>query len=250
MVTVLCLIALAAIHSWSLVQLDVNNAFLHDSLDEEIYMKLPYGFTSKGENHVYKLNKSLYSLKRASWQWFSKLFASLLDHGFSQSKNDYSLFKWTQDSSFIALLVYVDDIIVVSNDDTVVSDLKFFLHSRFKLKDLCPLKYFLGLEVVHSTKGISICQRKFALNIPSDTNFLRAKPTTFPMEQNLHLSKAYGELLYDPSVYCWFIGRLLHLTLTRLDLTYIVHTLSQFLNQPCDSFMCSSSPFKIYKRIS
>lgn len=156
MITIRCLLMLTTVHGWSLVQLDINNTFLHSSLDEKVYIKLSHSFTSKGENYVCKLSKSIYGLKQASWYWFSKFSANLLDHDCSQSKNDYSLFTRTQVSSFIAFLVYIDDIVIASNDDAIASYLNFFLHSQIKLKDFGPLKYFLRLEVAYSTKDISI----------------------------------------------------------------------------------------------
>jgi hypothetical protein len=154
------LLAIAAVKGWVLYQLDVNNAFLHGILDEEVYMTLPSGFHSKGEPYpsdtVCKLQKSLYGLKQASRQWFSKFSNTLLHHGFVQSKADYSLFTKQQGSCFIALLVYVDDILIASNDAEAVAQLKSYLDSQFKLKDLGPVRYFLGLEIARSSKGISI----------------------------------------------------------------------------------------------
>ena len=120
-------------------------------------MVLLPGFPSKGEtNMVCKLNKSLYGLKQASRQWFAKFSSTILKQGFVQSKSDYFLFTRTRGTTFIALLVYVDDILLESNNIEVVHSLKASLHFEFKLKDLENLKYFLGLEVARSNKGISL----------------------------------------------------------------------------------------------
>ena len=115
-------------------------------------MHMPPGFHSKGEHLVCKLNKSLYGLKQALRQRYSKfsISATILKCGFKQSKSDYSLFTKKFNQSFIALLVYVDDILIASNDTHAVEELKVFLDQEFKLKDLGNLKFFLGLEVARS----------------------------------------------------------------------------------------------------
>jgi hypothetical protein len=232
MTTVRTLLAIAAAKRWFLHQLDVNNAFLHGDLDEEVYMELPPGFRTKGESKVCKLTKSLYGLKQASRQWFSKFSSYLIDLGFVQSKADYSLFTRTHGTTFIALLVYVDDIAIASNDSVAVNSLIVTLNDRFRLKDLGDLKFFLGLEIARSTKGISVSQRKYSLEILQDSGLLASKPVSFPMEQNLKLSRADGPLLSDPTAYRRLIGRLLYLTITRPDLSYSVQTLSQFMDSP------------------
>ena len=157
------LLAVTAAKKWHLVQLDVNNAFLNGDLVEEVYIQLPLGLhskhvSSKGEQLVCRLNRSIYSLKQASRQWFTKFSTALLYHGFTQSKNDYSLFYQGSGSTMVVLLVYVDDIILAGADLDAISHVKTLLYSLFKLKDLGSLKYFLGLEIARSAKGICLSQ--------------------------------------------------------------------------------------------
>jgi hypothetical protein len=227
MVTVRYLLALAAAQNWSLHQLDVHNAFLHGDLHEEIYISPPPSLRRQGENLVCRLHKSLYGLKQASRQWFAKFSTAIQAAGFVQSKADYSLFTRRKGKSFTALLMYVDDILNVN----AISTLKQFLHSCFWIKDLGNLKYFLGIEVSRSKKGISISQRKYTLEILKDSGLSGSKPVNFPMEQNVKLSDS-GELLKDPSQYRRLVGRLIYLTITRPDITYSVHVLSRFMHAP------------------
>ena len=159
LVIVKLLLALAAIHSWFLVQLEVNNAFFHGDLTEEVYMSLPQGYSHEEEtlpsNTVCRLHKSIYGLKQASRQWFAKFSSFLLDKGFTKRNGE----------SFFALLVYVDHIVINDNDYRTIEKLKTFLDNQFKLKDLGQLKYFLGLEVARSRKGIFVNQRHYALQL-------------------------------------------------------------------------------------
>jgi hypothetical protein len=134
--------------------------------------------------------------------------------------------------SFIALLVYVDDIIVASDNSAEVSKFIQLLNDRFKLKDLGQLKYFLGLEIARSELGISVSQRKYALEVLEDTGMLASKPVQFPMEPNMKFSKDSGQILDDPTAYRRLVGRLLYLTISRPDISFAVQVLSQFMDKP------------------
>lgn len=87
-------------------------------------MKWPPGFSHKGRPCVYKFNKSIYGLKQASRQWFSKLSTALIQKGFCQSISDYSLFTYNCDQTALFVLIYVDDIIITRNNEDAISDIK------------------------------------------------------------------------------------------------------------------------------
>ena len=209
--------------------MDVHNAFLHGDLEEEVYMTLPPGFKTTTPNKVCRLQKSLYGLKHAPRQWFAKLSSKLLEYGFVRSYADYSLFNYQKGDTFMALLVYVDDLVLTGNDRELCAQFKVYLNNCFRIKDLGPLKYFLGIEVARNEKGLFLCQRKYALEIVEECGLVGAKPVEFPMETNHKLRLATGKLLCDPTQYRRLVGRLIYLTLTRLELSYSVHILSQFM---------------------
>ncbi|KAG2722890.1 hypothetical protein I3760_02G147600 [Carya illinoinensis] len=133
----------------------------------------------------------------------------------------------------MVLLIYVDDVILASDSLEQIAIVKKYLHDSFTIKDLGELKYFLGIEVARSKKGISLCQRKYALDILQDSGLSASKPVAFPMESNLKLSAHDSSpLLTDPAAYRRLVGRLLYLTITRPDLAYSVQALSQFMASP------------------
>ncbi|KAM0002197.1 putative RNA-directed DNA polymerase [Helianthus debilis subsp. tardiflorus] len=232
LVTVRTLLAVAVKRGWHTHQLDVNNAFLHGDLDEDIYMKVPQGFQKEGDNRVCKLNKSLYGLKQASRNWYQKFTTSLQNLGFKSSKADHSLFLFKRNGVFIAALIYVDDVIITGNDLTKIKFIKDFLDQQFSIKDLGPLKFFLGIEVARTKQGMVLSQRKYTLDILEDAGMLGCRPSSFPMEQNLRLDKREEETRVDANQYRRLVGRLLYLQATRPDIAYSVNVLSQFVSDP------------------
>ncbi|GJU67257.1 ribonuclease H-like domain-containing protein [Tanacetum coccineum] len=239
-VTVRCVINLAVQYDWSIFQLDVNNAFLYGDLDETVYMSLPEGFFNPGDNRVCRLKKSLYGLKQAPRQWNAKLTQTLIEHGFIQSKSDYSLFTKSESGKFMVLLVYVDDIIITGNNVDEIEKFKKYLNSKFMIKDLGKLKYFLGIEVIDTDRGLCLSQRKYCLDLLSDFGLLACKPSATPLEQNLTITNepsSTDPVLDNVTEYQKLIGKLIYLTHTRPDISYSVHCLSQFMHKPLKSHL-------------
>lgn len=140
--------------------MSIMHFYVHGELNEDVYMTMPQGVNCAKPNRVCMLLQSLYGLKQANRKWYKKLTSLLLLHCYKQSTSDHSLFVKTVSSEFTVLLVYVNDIILASSSLFKFDSIKAALDSSFKIKDLKLLKYFLSLEVAHSKKGISLCQRK------------------------------------------------------------------------------------------
>ena len=226
MVTVQVFLVVAIAKQWELHQMDVHNAFLHGDLEEEVYMKLPPGFNSSIPDHVCHLRKSLYGLRQAPRYWFAKLAGAPKRYGFEQSYSDYFLFSLHRGFVQIHVLIYVDDLIFSGNNSASIQTFKHYLSNCFHMKDLGTLKYFLGIEVAHNPTGLFLCQRKYVLDIISESGLLGAKPVGFPLEQNHQLSLVDGPPISDPERYRRLVGRLIYLSVTRPELSYSVHTLA------------------------
>ncbi|KAL9860290.1 putative RNA-directed DNA polymerase [Arabidopsis thaliana] len=152
--------------------------------------------------------------------------------GFRNGTGDDTLFLRRTDDAYMAILVYVDDIIIASSCSTATASFTAALKESFKLRDLGPLKYFLGLEVARTSAGISICQRKYVLDLLDETGLLGCKPSSIPMDPSQKLNLETGDLLTDVEMYRRLVGKLMYLTFTRPDITFAVYKLCQFTSAP------------------
>jgi hypothetical protein len=171
-------------------------------------------------------------LRQTSRKWYEKLTSLLIDQGYSQSSSDHSLFILRNGSDFTALLVYVDDIILAGNSLSEFSRIKKVMDREFRIKDLGQLKYFLGIEVAHSKSGISICQRKYCLDLLRDTGFIGSKPAPTPLDTSIKLHQDTSAAYEDIEGYRRLVGKLLYLTTTRPDIAFATQQISQFLSAP------------------
>ncbi|KAJ0858060.1 putative RNA-directed DNA polymerase [Helianthus annuus] len=237
MVTIRTVVTLAVFFNWSLYQLDVDNAFLHGSITEDVYMKLPQGYYSKDESKVCKLVKSLYGLKQAPRKWNERLTTVLLEFGFTQSKCDHSLFILNKENVTVFLLVYVDDIVLTGNSVAEIERIKKVLNDTFKIKDLGILKYFLGIEVLYNKDEVCFSQRKYCLELLNEFGYLGCKPVNTPIEQSYLVSSKLDKdqkFLKNITGFQKLIGKLIYLSLTRPDISYTVQFFSQFMHKPTE----------------
>ncbi|CAL2271851.1 unnamed protein product [Prunus armeniaca] len=164
--TVRVLLSLAANLDWSLHQFDVKNAFLHGELTEEVYIDIPPGYNTTQTGTVCRLRKALYGLKQSPRAWFGRFTMAMKNNGFKQCNSDHTLF--------------------LKHRKGMLQD---YLATEFEMKDLGGLKYFLGIEVARSQQGIFLSQRKYVLDLLTDTGMLDCKPADTPIVQNHHLGE-------------------------------------------------------------
>ena len=154
----------------------------------------------------------------------------------TRSTSDHSVFyHHTSSGQCIYLIVYVEDIVIIDSDQDGIHKLKQHLFSHFQTKDLGKLKYFLGIEIAQSKSSVVMSQRKYILDILEETGMLNCKPVDTPMDPNVKLVPGQGEPLQDPRRYRRLVERLNYLTITRLDISFPVSVVSQFLQPPCVS---------------
>jgi len=233
--TIRIVLSVALSQGWSLRQLDVQNAFLHGVLEEEVYMQQPPGYIDpQRPDYVCKLDKALYGLKQAPRAWYARLCGKLQQLGFVPSKADTSLFYYRKGGNRLFVLVYVDDIIVTSSSPRVTNALLADLQADFALKDLGDLHFFLGIEVKRGSNGLTLTQERYAMDILKRSGMHRCNAIDTPLSSTEKLSVESGDKLGpdDATNYRSVVGALQYLTLTRPDIAFAVNKVCQFLHTP------------------
>eukprot|EP00253_Pinus_taeda_P014288 PITA_14288 len=177
-------LSFAASFKWEVHLMDVNSAFLHGDLHDEIYMEQSTGFIQTNSSLLCRLKKSLYGLKQAPRAWYAKMDSFLLETGFSRCHSDNTVYTKKVGKSLIILVLYVDYLILTSSDPNLINHVKSSLKKKFEMTDLGHLHYFLGLQFLNPRK---------------------------------------------------VVGKLLYLTHTRLDLSFVVGLIAWFMQNPHES---------------
>jgi len=198
--TIRVILSLAVSRSWPIHQLDVKNAFLHGHLEETVYCQQPPGFVDPtAPDHVCLLQKSLYGLKQAPRAWYQRFASYISTLGFAASVSDTSLFVYKEGGHFAYLLLYVDDIVLTASSTALLHRITERLHSEFAMTDLGDLHHFLGISVTHSTDGLFLSQRQYAVDLLQRAGMAECHSTATPVDTRSKLSATDGDPVEDAS---------------------------------------------------
>lgn len=232
------LLALAVKFGLNVTQMDVETAFLHGDLDEEIYMLQPEGFDDNLEL-VCKLEKSLYGLKQASRVWNVKLNEVLEKFGLKRSITDQCIYHMMNGKTILIVAVYVDDLVIFSNERAVENKLKNCLMKSFKMKDLGESTSLLGMRIIRDKEAgtITIDQLHYIKRLLEKFGLSDCNPVSTPLDVNQKISeemcpsteierKEMHNVPYQEAIGgIWFAS-----IVTRPDISYAVNLLSRFNN--------------------
>lgn len=252
------LMALAAQKNLMVYQMDIVAAYLNGDLDEEIYMELPNliedslsriikedGEESdlgreackmmqilKGGDKVCRLKKALYGLRQAGRQWNKKLDQILRELGLKPTANDICLYHSETENEFTFLVVYVDDILYMSNSLERLSIIKNGLRKVFDVKDLGSASFCLGIEIRQQDGEIQLSQRRYMQNLLEKFGMEEANPVSTPSDLKVKMDvdkMHHNKENRKDYPYRELIGSLMYLAVgTRPDIAFTVNKLAQF----------------------
>ena len=169
-------------------QMDVKTAFLNGKFEDKIFMEIPDGLEVHSETRrtkVCKLEKSIYGLKKVSLKrWYEKFVKEAQKLGLTNDMHDPCLFTWRHNGKMVFVVLYVDDMLIASNDLEKLNEVKIRLSNVFEMKDLGEPKNFLGMTIQRnrSKREILIHQADYTERILEKFNMEGSNPKDTPME--------------------------------------------------------------------
>ncbi|GJT64191.1 retrovirus-related pol polyprotein from transposon TNT 1-94 [Tanacetum coccineum] len=225
-------IAYAAHKNITIFQMDVKKDFLNGPLKEEVYVGQPEGFIDpEFPYHVYRLKKALYSLKQAPRAWYDKLSSFLIQHGFTKGIVDPTLFTRRHGEDILLVQVYVDDIIFGSTNPDFSKRFANLMKNNFEMSMMGELKFFLGLQVHQSPRGIFISQSQYAIELLKKHGLDECVSMSTPMATERLDADLQGTPT-DQTTYRRMIGGLMYLTASRPDIAYATFVCARYQARP------------------
>ena len=213
---------------------DVVTAYLNAEIDfDEVYVRQPPGYI-QNPNLVCKLRKAIYGLKQAANRWHLTIVEFMESQNLVATVMDPCVFVRKSESSTLIILLWVDDLIIAASDQKTLNDFKTNFAQRFKIKDLGPLTWFLGIQFKVCKDSVSLDQSLYVKTLLSRFNANDMTPCSIPCDPSIYeLLREPSPLLENPTVYREMVGSYIYLmTATRPDLAYIVTLLSRFMQKP------------------
>jgi len=215
-----------------LIHMDVVTAFLHGSLQEELYLKIPANIqTPSNKGSVFKLNKAIYGLKQASRQWFKRFHDFILRQGFQQSEVDPCLYTKQTSKGITLVAIYVDGLLIASNSPYDSVELQAALSAEFQMKHLGAPACFLGIQIEHTKLGFLIHQADLIDKILKRFDITDVATASTPMDPKIKFDKSMSGSPSFHGEYQHAIGCLQYLvTCSRLMILlrqypYSLHTM-------------------------
>ena len=201
-------------------------------------MQQPPGFRDPSRpDHVCLLKKSLYGLKQAPRAWYQRFTDFVATIGFSHSTSDNSSFIYNRDSDMAYILLYVDDIILITSSDCLKQHILTLLAAEFAMKDLGPLSYFMGIVVSRNAHCMFLSQQQYAASIIERAGMANCSSCPTPVDTKPKLSASTASPHADPTKYRSLAGALQYLTFTRPDISYAVQQVCLHMHDPRDEHM-------------
>nr|GEV50435.1 retrovirus-related Pol polyprotein from transposon TNT 1-94 [Tanacetum cinerariifolium] len=213
-------VAYAAHKSFPVYQMDVKTTFLYEHLKEEVYVNQPDGFVDPyHHDQVYHLKKALYGLKQAPRAWYDELYNFLVSKGFSKGSIDPTLFITKHGEDMLLVQIYVDDIIFGSTNPKISKRFEKLMDKKFEMSLMGELKFFLGMQIHQSPRGIFINQAKYAQEILIKHGMTSCDSIGTPMAMK-HLDDDLSGTLVDQTKYRSMVEALMYLIASRPDIVH------------------------------
>jgi hypothetical protein len=187
---------LGAALDWEIDQLDIKTAFLYGLLDpdEVCYMEQPEGFVEAGfEDHVWELQRGLYSMKQGGLVWNRTMNQAMLTWGFTHLKCEHCIYYRRTDAGILLVAIHIDDFFTIGSSKSVIADFKTQLRTKWTVSDLREAQFCLGIALEHnqSTRTINLSQTALIDRVVTQFGLQDAVPVSTPMEPGLQLSRKH-----------------------------------------------------------
>ena len=237
-VSIRMLMQLAVNNNFTVHEMDVKSAYLNANLEEELYLDVPDGLDvgnhAEHDKFVLKLNKSQNGLKQSGRNWNAVFHSFICSLASQQSLADPCMYSKYANNALVVIIIFVDDVLISSNDEQAVNDVKCALSNPFKMKDLGCLSYFLGIDFLFSDGCIEMHQARCIEKVLERFNMSDCKPKVNPCDPSImNLCSNDSNECVDSKLYQEIVGSLIYLmTCTRPDITFVVTKLSECMNKP------------------